>query len=190
MSANIRAFIAIELPDHIITAIRRVQESLKAHKFKVRWVKPENIHLTLKFLGDINPEDIARIDLAISQTVQGIAPISLSAGGSGVFPGIRRPRVVWVGISGEINQLKILQQTLDEQLEQIGFPREKRAFKGHLTLGRIKGPIDPYRLNTALNTVNTFSTQPFMVDRLYLFRSDLEPTGSIYTRLLSATLAS
>lgn len=189
MSSPIRAFIAIELPEHVIAAIRRVQESLKSHRFKIRWVKPENIHLTLKFLGDIKPEDIDRIGSAMSQAVGGADPIFLSAAGSGAFPGIRRPRVVWIGISGDVAPLKALQRTLDDRLEQIGFPREERDFKGHLTLGRVKGALDPVKLNAALNAIGTFTSEPFSVDRVFLFRSELKQTGSIYTKLSSALLA-
>ncbi|MFC1816785.1 RNA 2',3'-cyclic phosphodiesterase [Thermodesulfobacteriota bacterium] len=188
MPDTIRTFIAIELPENIISAIRNVQEGLRSYRFKVRWVRPENIHLTLKFLGNINISRINLIGRTISGSVKDYAPLALSVRGAGVFPGIKRPRVIWTGISGQVPELIALQQTLDENLETVGFPREKRAFKGHLTLGRAKGIIDPKKLNDALKKFNDFETEPFVIDRVFLFKSDLQPTGSIYTKLMSTAL--
>ena len=184
-----RTFIAIELPQPIIAAMGNVQQTLKSFKLKIRWVRPENIHLTLKFLGDIPPEAIDPIKRTLSESVRGYSPISLTAKGSGAFPGIKNPRVVWMGLSGQVSRLKALQETLAENLEAIGYEKEKRPFKGHLTLGRTKGSVDPTKLNAALNEVMSFGTEPFLVDRIFLFKSDLKPTGPIYTKIASAALA-
>lgn len=184
-----RTFIAIELPQHITAALGNIQETLKSSKLNIRWVRPENIHLTLKFLGDILPEAVDPISRALSESVRGYDPISLSAKGSGAFPGIKNPRVIWVGLSGQVPRLKTLQQTLAENLAALGFEKEKRAFKGHLTLGRIKGSVDPVKLNAALNEVMDFETEPFLADRIILFQSDLKPTGPVYTKIASAALA-
>jgi 2'-5' RNA ligase len=184
-----RTFIAIELPQRITAALENVQKTLKSSKLKIRWVQPENIHLTLKFLGDTPPEAVDPINRTLSESVRGYDPISLSAKGSGAFPGLKNPRVIWVGLSGQISQLKALQQTLEENLTSLGYEKEKRTFKGHLTLGRIKGAVDPVKLNAALNEVMAFRTESFLVDRIFLFQSDLKPTGPIYTKIASAILA-
>ncbi|MDF1593086.1 MAG: RNA 2',3'-cyclic phosphodiesterase [Desulfobacterales bacterium] len=184
-----RTFIAIELPQHIIAGLGNVQKTLKSAKLKIRWVQPENIHLTLKFLGDINPEAIDPINRTLSESARGYDPISLSAKGGGAFPGIKNPRVIWVGLAGQVSRLKALQGTLAENLTALGYEKEERTFKGHLTLGRIKGAVDPIKLNAALNEVMSFETEPFLVDRIFLFQSDLKPTGPVYTKIASAALA-
>jgi len=184
-----RTFIAIELPQHITAALGNIQKKLKSAKLNIRWVQPENIHLTLKFLGDTPPAAVDPIGRTLSESVRGYDPISLSAKGSGAFPGIKNPRVIWVGLSGQVSQLKTLQQTLEEYLAALGFEKDKRTFKGHLTLGRIKGAVDPAQLNAALNEVMDFETEPFLADRIFLFQSDLKPTGPVYTKIASAALA-
>jgi len=184
-----RTFIAIELPRHITAAMGDVQETLKSSKLNIRWVRPENIHLTLKFLGDTPPEAVDTISRTLSESVLNFSPISLSAKGSGAFPGIKNPRVIWVGLSGQVPRLKTLQQALEENLTAIGFEKEKRTFKGHLTLGRTKGAVDPVKLNAALNEILDFETEPFLADRIFLFQSDLKPTGPVYTKITSAALA-
>ncbi len=188
MSDTIRTFIAIELPGNIISSIRKVQEGIKSYGFKVRWVRPENIHLTLKFLGNINEADTEKIGRAIFDAVKEYPPISLAAKGIGVFPGVKRPRVIWVGITGQVEPLIGMQKTLDDKLEAIGFPKENRPFKGHLTLARVKGKIDSKRLSEAMKEFQEFEAEPFTADQIILFKSELKPTGSVYTKLLSASL--
>jgi 2'-5' RNA ligase len=188
MSDTIRAFIAIELPEKIIASISRVQESIRSQGFKVRWVRPQNIHLTLKFLGDIKAAETKAVEKVVLDSVVGSAPISMTARGLGVFPGIKRPRVIWVGIGGQTDELIELQQTLDKKLATIGFSRERRPFKGHLTMGRVKAKIDSKRLLEAMKAFDGFETEPFVADRLILFQSDLKPSGAVYAKLMEAPL--
>ena len=110
MSNTIRTFIAIELPEKIIYTIGKVQEEIKFYGLKVRWVRPENIHLTLKFLGDIQEADKEKVARAVSESVTGYPPISIAVKGIGVFPGIKRPRVIWLGISRQLDLLILLQK--------------------------------------------------------------------------------
>lgn len=189
MSNTIRAFIAVEIPEKIISSIGKVQERLKDHKLKVRWVRPKSMHLTLKFLGHIPEEDTEKVGGVLLETVKGYSPLSLKAKGMGVFPGIKRPRVIWVGFAGQLETLVRLQKTLDEKLETIGFPREKRPFKGHLTLGRIKTRIDPKKFGDVLRTFSIFETETFTADRIILYQSDLKPSGAVYTKRVEVVLA-
>ncbi len=184
----IRTFIAIELPEEIIYTISKVQEEIKSYGLKIRWVRPENIHLTLKFLGDIQEADTEKVARAVSESVTGYHPISIAVKGIGVFPGIKRPRVIWLGISKQLDLLTGLQKTLDEKLEAIGFPKEKRPFRGHLTLGRIKDKIDPKRLNDVLKEFNKFESEHFFADRIILYKSELKPKGAVYTKLANQLL--
>jgi len=188
MPDTIRTFIAFKLPENIISSIRKIQEDIKSYAFKVRWVNPENIHLTLKFLGNISATDIEKVSESIINTVNGHAPISLTVKGAGVFPCIKRPRVIWVGITGEIEKLAGIQKDIEENLEKLGFPREKRPFRGHLTLGRIKGKIDPKKLLDAMKKFERFESELFIADKVFLFKSDLNSTGSVYTEIKSISL--
>ena len=186
MSKTIRTFIAIEIPGNIVSKIRELQEGVKVYGLKIRWVRPENIHLTLKFLGDVEAIKISEIAGVISKSVKGHTPISLKAKGIGVFPSIKRPRVLWVGLTGQLESLVQLQKTLDENLEVFGFVREKRPFKGHLTMGRIKDKIDVKKFGDALMAFRSFESEIFNADHIVLYKSELKPSGAVYTELASA----
>ena len=189
MPDTIRTFIAFKLPKNIISSIREIQNGFKSYAFNARWVNPENIHLTLKFLGDINYTDIEKVSETIINAVNSHTPVSLAVKGAGVFPGIKRPRVIWVGLTGEIEKLAGMQNDIEENLEKLGFPREKRPFRGHLTLGRIKGKIDPKKLLDVMKNFEKFESELFIADKIFLFKSDLKSTGSVYTELMGKRLS-
>jgi len=188
MSKTIRTFIAIEIPEDIISKFRELQEAIKVYDFKIRWVRSENIHLTLKFLGDVEEVKIGEIAETISKTVEGYTPISLKAKGIGVFPSIKRPSVLWVGLTGQLESLVGLQKRLDENLKVLGFPGEKRPFKGHLTMGRIKTKIDVRKFGDALMAFRNFESETFTADQIVFYRSELKPSGAVYTELANASL--
>jgi 2'-5' RNA ligase len=188
MPDTIRTFIAFNLPKNIISSISEIQNRFKSYAFKARWVNPENMHLTLKFLGDINYTDIENVSKTIINAVNNHTPVTLAVKGSGVFPGIKRPRVIWVGLTGDIEKLTSIQNDIEENLEKLGFPREKRPFRGHLTLGRIKGKINPKKLLDAMEKCEKFESELFIADKIFLFKSDLKSTGSVYTELKSISL--
>jgi RNA 2',3'-cyclic 3'-phosphodiesterase len=188
MPDTIRTFIAVEIPDNITSAIRELQQGLKDYGVDIRWIRPENIHLTLKFLGDVRAADIDNIYEAISRTVDGIAAIPLKAKGIGVFPGIKRPRVLWVGLTGQLESLMKLQKMLDSNLKGIGFPQEKRSFKGHLTIGRINTIMPGKKFGDALMAFRNFESEAFIAHKIILFKSELKPQGAVYTLLESTTL--
>ena len=188
MPDTTRAFIAIELPDEITAFIHKIQDGLKSYGFKARWVRPENIHLTLKFLGDINNDDIKKAGDAIISAAGENVSMSLGAKGIGFFPGVKRSRVIWTGIVGQTRKLADLQKTLDGKLDAVGFPKEKRPFKGHLTIARIKRKIDARRLVDAMKEFGRFESKTFIADEVVLFKSELKPSGAVYTKLVSAEL--
>ena len=144
--------------------------------------------MTLKFLGDVATGQIETIATAIEKAARGFAPLSLSARGVGVFPDIRRARVFWVGIGGQFRQLGQLQAAVADGLARVGFPAEKRPYKGHLTIGRVKQAVDSRQLAAALTEFSGFETKRFTVDEVVLFRSQLRPDGPIYSRLKTVTL--
>jgi len=188
MAGTVRSFIAIELPDDIRARIKALQDRFKSYKLNIRWVDPGNIHLTLKFLGNIGEKEIEKAKGALSASLRAFAPMSLSARGVGVFPGLNRPRVIWVGIGGESAALAAMQKALDDHLEQAGFKPDDRPFKGHLTLGRVKGALKTAVFREALQAALNFETDPFTVASASLFKSELNPSGAVYSRLVTAPL--
>ncbi|HVO85314.1 MAG TPA: RNA 2',3'-cyclic phosphodiesterase [Syntrophobacteria bacterium] len=179
----IRSFIAIELPDEIRRALGGVQGQLKRDLVGVRWVHPGSVHLTLKFLGEIHPEQVQPIAAAAKGVVQDEPPLNLGVSGLGAFPNPRRPRVIWVGLQGDVERLGGLQARLEEALEPLGFPAEHRPFRPHLTLGRVKDPRRPPDLTRALADVTVPICNSFDVHEILVYKSDLRPNGAIYTKL-------
>jgi 2'-5' RNA ligase len=189
---EIRAFIAIELPDPVKKDLSSIIDSLRPSEYPcVKWVSPQGIHLTLKFLGNIAPEQVPRIADAIAQAAQGTPPLKLQVGGLGCFPNLQRPRVIWVAVTGDVEPLITLQRSIDQALAPLGFAIEKRPFSPHLTLGRLRerasqgerGSIGD--LITATECEAGSATE---VNQISLMRSTLTPSGAIYNRLAAVEL--
>jgi 2'-5' RNA ligase len=190
---KIRTFIAIELDESIQDGLTRLQEQLQgeAPRGSVRWVRPGGIHLTLKFLGDVPADQIGEITGALQKSCQGFAPFSLSCGGLGCFPNLKHPRVVWVGVQEETGTLAQLHKAIEENVAPLGYPTEKRKFSPHLTLGRVRrqvGSGDRRRLGELVGASETGSLGQMEVRSVNLMRSDLQPSGAVYTRLAEVEL--
>ncbi|MGD9181081.1 MAG: RNA 2',3'-cyclic phosphodiesterase [Desulfobacterales bacterium] len=183
MSDTFRAFIAIDLPGSVKSFLSEAQEALKLYGFRVKWVRPQNIHLTLKFLGNTVTADADKIAEAMTLAVRDCPVLALAAKGIGVFPDVRRPRIIWAGLNGQLEILANLQRTLDDHLADLGFPRETRAFKSHLTLGRVKGKIPAARMKTAIDELKEFGSESFEINRVILFKSELRRSGAVYTQV-------
>jgi 2'-5' RNA ligase len=180
---KIRTFLAIELPHEIKNELGKIQKRLKPKIEGVRWTRPEGIHLTLKFFGSVPGNDHANISNAARAAIKGVKPFSLELGTIGAFPGPTRPRVIWIGIGGQTQALIELQKILDRNFQQIGFPPEDRAFKPHLTLGRLKVPGSAVGFPKVLEEGKSYQAGSFLCGGLILFRSDLKPDGAVYTKL-------
>ncbi len=186
---KIRTFLAFPLPADILEVIRDVQQCLIGRDIRISWVKPENIHLTVKFLGEISPASVQLAIQAAETTAVGASPMELSVKGLGVFPDARRPRVIWAGLSGRTQSLIDFQADLEENLANVGFEKERRRFKAHLTLGRVKKKLSPVKLVSAFDACGGFASRSFAADRLVLYRSQLRPEGAVYTALQAFDLA-
>lgn len=189
---TIRTFIAADLPESVCEELAWIQAELRTKKFKFQWVKPENIHLTLIFLGDVDPEMLEGISGAVADTVRCHDPIRLAIQGLGVFPRIKRPRIIWTGMTGEVKILRELKSSLDRSLLKVNglkFKPERRPFRAHLTLGRAKGRIDSRKLVTAMNRLQGVPSAPLIIDAIHVFKSDLRAGGAVYTKLNSIRLA-
>ena len=169
-----RCFIAIELPEEVKSALSDIEDELKKTKADVRWVKPDNIHLTLKFLGNIEEKTTEEIIRKMEDICRRYNPIFLEIKGMGAFPSLKSPRVVWIGIYDN-NNLKSLQEEIDRAMESIGFEGEDRAFTAHLTLGRFRSNTDKNKLLEAMKLHENDVFGSINVQSLSLMRSDLHP---------------
>jgi len=179
----IRSFLAIEIPRTILKKIEEVQDDLKSSRADVRWVSPEKIHLTLKFFGNIDESRIDPIVKSIEGPTQTISPFSLKVRGVSAFPHLKNPRVIWMGLVDGKEVLVSFQKQLEKELEKIGFGPEERAFHPHLTLGRMKSSKAREELTGRMERHQEEEFGDFQVERIVLFKSDLKPTGPIYTSL-------
>ena len=179
----IRAFLAIELPDSLRPGLALVQEELKRSRAEVRWVPPGNIHLTLKFFGNVPDEEIGSLALAAREAAAATTPFQLQVTAAGAFPSPRAPRVVWLGLGGEVVPLTQLFYRLEKAFTALGYLPEGRAFNPHLTLGRVKSPVNREKLAARLAQMPPLDWPPFTVKELILFQSVLSPQGSKYTPL-------
>lgn len=188
MGEQIRTFIAIELDGAIHRALVNVQMRLKHDPAArlVRWVAPENIHVTLKFMGDVDADQMPALMHAIADACTATPPFALSIAGIGAFPNTRRPNVVWVGASGQIDVAAQLAQKIDNACAALGFPRETRPFSPHLTLGRVKQDVPPSArasIGAMIDAAKVGALSELRVENVSVMKSELRPTGSVYTRL-------
>lgn len=183
MSEFLRAFLAIELPQDLKEGIFRLGQELIDSGVKIRPVAKTAMHLTVKFFGDVTANQVELIKAAMEKSAEIFPPFSLSAHGLGAFPGYKNPRVVWVGVAGDTLILENLALDLEKRWQAIGFAPEDRPFKGHLTVGRAMDRIDPQILAGALKTLGSFSSEPFAVKAITLYRSELLPGGPRYAVL-------
>lgn len=189
---HVRSFIAIELPEEVKAGITRLQNQLKAANHSpVKWVNPNSIHLTLKFLGDVPVAKINSITGALETATREITPFQLEVKDLGVFPNLNKVRVVWVGVSGDITRLGQLQQRIESNLATLDFAPETRDFTPHLTLARLReqaSPDERQSFGRLIGNTKFESVYKFRVDAISLMRSQLTREGAIYSRLGSARL--
>lgn len=188
---QIRSFIAIELPNRLRLKLDQLEAQLKSSQQPwVKWVNPDSIHLTLKFLGNIASDRTGEITRAMEEAAQGIPPFHLEVKDLGVFPNLKRVQVAWVGISGEVDKLGEFQQRLESNLECLGFAPESRPFTPHLTLARLRNQasLDERQRFGQLIAGSRFEAGAIEVDAINLMRSQLTREGAIYSRISSVRL--
>ena len=193
MTETIRAFVAIELPEVVRASLGVAVANIRASGARgVRPVRPEGIHLTLKFLGDIEPAQVGPLSEAMEEAARSVAPFSLCLGDTGVFPGPGfPPRVLWVGVTGQLQPLRELWTALEAATSTRGFARDRRGFSPHLTMARIRDgtpPGDGQMAAAALSRVQFADDLRIPVDSMGLIRSTLAPEGASYDRMASARL--
>lgn len=183
----IRAFIAVDLDDPVIETICNVVEILKPRITEIRWLRKENLHLTLKFLGNIAESQVEPIAAALRHPVGLFSPCTISAKGLGVFPDFRRPKILWVGLTGD--GLAQLAAEIESALTPLGFTPENRAFHPHLTIGRWREGRRPAKnLRQEIDSLNDFEFGACAVRQIVLFQSVLKPEGATYSELRTIQL--
>lgn len=185
----IRAFLAIDLPEAYRIGLAAVQDYLKKSGADVRWTSAAGIHLTLKFFGEIDENQVDTLAAAAADVTCATPAFTLGVQGVGTFPGPRNPRVIWLGLSGQTEILAALVQNLEQAFAPLGFPPEKRPFTPHLTLGRVRSSQGREALSRSLQTVTLPDFPVLLVAQLVFFRSTLRPQGALYTPLRQIALA-
>jgi len=180
---KIRCFIAVEVPKDILAEIEKYLEQLREISSQVRWVKARGIHITLKFLGEIESPLLDQVKESLRSVTGIVRPFTVTVHGSGCFPNPRRPRVFWLGLEQSMGtELNVIYDWIDEKLIVLGFEKEKRKFSAHLTLGRVRTPAN---FDSLLNYMqkHPFPKRSFQVYEIVFMRSVLKPSGAEYIPL-------
>lgn len=190
-----RLFIALELPSPVRAAAWEVAQRLGQSGADVKWVARDNLHVTLKFLGEVDQGLLGDLGAALDAACAGVAAFNLRLGEVGAFPKPGRPRVIWLGLAGEVDRLAALAAKVQERVEPLGFEPEPRAFKSHLTIGRVRQPRGrkaappPAALVRELAARQGEQGPAFIADRVVLMHSTLKPTGAVYRPVHQVTLS-
>jgi 2'-5' RNA ligase len=181
-SEKIRTFIAIPLPPSVTGELKKLLAQMKSFSKGITWVNPESIHLTLKFLGNLSALELSKVFTGMQNIFQDPPPgFRLTVAGLGAFPSLKKPRVLWVGVSGSgMEALIQIQKLIEDEMYRQGFPKEERKFSPHLTLARIKFADRLTELTQAFSSYN-FPAVEFMVSEILIMRSELRPEGAVYS---------
>lgn len=179
----IRTFVALDLPPAVQRDLADFCAPLQKLDVAVSWIRPDRIHLTLKFLGNVDPSLIDPMGVALRAAVGDTRSFTLRPAGCGAFPTLRDMRVIWVGVRGDLEPLRALHRRVEDALEPLGFAKENRPFRAHLTIGRVKGRRHIKSLQDMLVAQQAYQGVAFDVSEVVLYKSDLKPDGAQYTPL-------
>lgn len=186
---SIRAFIAISLPGGVQRFLAGLQSDLKNRGITGSWPRADSMHLTLRFLGNIPSDQIEGIRESMLKAAQNSSPCILGASGIGVFPSVKKPRVIWSGIKGETHSLERIHRELEAALfRSIGLKKENRRFAPHFTLARVKKPVHPREMIQIMQAYQKTSSPEFKAGDIKLFKSELGPSGAQHALLFSIAL--
>jgi len=191
--SSLRVFIAIELSSHVSDAIQKETARLRQTLGNevIRWVPTQNMHLTLKFIGETSTSHLDFLKQLIAREANAHQQFNLQLGGLGSFPNLRKPHLLWIGVHAPA-ELASLQKSIEAGTTRLGYEQEERAFSPHLSIGRVRQNISQpelQKIRTTLDTIQLGNIGIARVDSIHLFKSDLQPSGSIYTKLFSAPLS-
>ena len=185
---TIRAFIAVEIDNQTKQKISELISDLKKSNADVKWITENQMHLTLKFLGNIDENKVADISNALSGIADNLSAFTINFSGLGAFPGMNHPRVVWLGVNKGAESLIKLNEKIETAMEKTGFKKENRKFEPHLTLARIRSSKNISNLIKLIDEVNFSAENDTHIDKLVLFQSTLNPKGALYKIILGKNL--
>ncbi len=186
MSQEIRSFLAFELPAHMKETVSKVSEDLRTLPMNIRWVKPGNIHLTVIFMGNIPMDILPQLGEEVQRVCSLYGPFGITIDGVGIFGSKKSPRVLWVGVEGDIERMSFFKKALEKRLRGLGIKGENRKFNPHLTLGRFKkGPSSFEALDHIQRKYGGLTSKPGQLNELILYKSELKPGGAVYTKISS-----
>jgi 2'-5' RNA ligase len=189
MKQTIRTFVAVEISSAVRHCAAELIDQLRAAPVDVKWVEPDNIHLTLKFLGDVDSRKVHEVCRAVEQAADGLAPFELEVRGAGAFPNLRRPRTLWLGAGQGGREVGVLAERVESKLHKLGYRREGRRFHAHLTLGRVRrGGPGIAQLGQLLEEYADFEIGRTPVSDVIVFSSTLGRGGPTYEPLGRAAL--
>jgi 2'-5' RNA ligase len=186
---EMRCFVAVKVGEPVRDLLVRVQDELKRADAQIRWVERDNLHLTLKFLGDVDDDQVARLRELLTCEALRWKPFHLQYGGIGTFPDRGVPKVVWAGATGEVDRLAGLASSMERHAESVGVPRERHPFIAHLTIGRVKGQRNFKQLQTAIIPQRQVPLGSDEVESFELIKSTLTPEGPLYEVMQSFALS-
>lgn len=178
-----RLFIAIEIPDEVKREMAKAQDMLRRSGAEAGWTRPEGIHLTLKFLGEVNGSRVPEIMDSLKSAVAGTGRLHIEISGAGAFPNPNSPRVAWMSVTGDVERLAKTQAAIEDAMAGLGFRREDRKFSPHLTLARVRRIRSRGRWLAALDGIKNVRLPGFDADSISLMKSELKPSGAVYTEL-------
>jgi 2'-5' RNA ligase len=182
MSDNpVRAFLALEIPEHLRSRLATAREELQRELPKARWTRPPGWHLTLKFLGEARRTVLAGLVADLGPRAKALGAVTIRLGGTGFYPSSKRPRVAWIG--GTADGVESVVAAVEEAAELAGFPRERRPWQVHLTQARLKKEWPRSAIDRFLEWGDSLDIEPFRCREVVLFASDLQPGGAVYTAL-------
>jgi 2'-5' RNA ligase len=178
--AELRLFWAVVLPPAVRDSLAAVQSEFKALSLDAKWVEKQNLHITIRFLGDTDEKLTAELLAAAAELLSGMRPFTVSLRGVGVFPSVSKPRVLWVGMSG-YEPLATLHRRVEKTVVSLGFPPERKPFSPHVTIGRLRSAANAAAMVKQIDTMGNRDFGSVSVEGLNLFASRLQPTGAVYT---------
>ena len=178
----IRTFIAIDTPETVSEVALLLKSSVKANQKAVKWVRKENIHITLRFIGPTAPGEVVKINRLLREISGQNSDLSLTVSGTGCFPKKERPRILWLGVNGDVAELKLLVEMITSEMDQLGYPQEEHNYSSHITIGRIRYP---QKVTPDITDFLTAQYEPVLwnVPKIILYQSELLQSGALYSIL-------
>ena len=178
----IRTFIALDIPETVAKVALSLQSSVKVNPKAVRWERKENIHITLRYIGPTAPREVEKINRLLSEIVGQNSDLSLNISGTGCFPKKERPRILWLGVDGDVVELKLLVEMINSEMDQLGYPQEERNYSPHISIGRIRYP---QMITPDVTDFLSAEYEPIFwnIPKINYYQSELLPSGAIYSIL-------